>query len=293
MHFSTSLLVYGNDSIVGLQGYNQWLKENEACVSRGQEKTKKKSEERDIVLRLAVTAMLIIGGIVFAVGVMNPREDPRKGLEKLTQMEEADTAEIDAQIKELEEAERAADEAWANRSVSEKFANSYVLGDSIAQGLYESQALDKSFVTAERDTGVCETEVSMIKNHVSKAVEISPQVLFLAYGKNDIKAASGDAEIFGAAYRRVLKELKEKLPDTKIYVNSILPVTQEVIDEDELYRNIPEYNRKLMELCEEEGVTFIDNKSLVKDEYYTEDGIHMTSDYYGEWVNHMAEATKL
>ena len=48
-----------------------------------------------------------------------------------------------------------------------------------------------------------------------------------------------------------------------------------------------------MELCEEEGVTFIDNQSLVKDEYYTEDGIHMTSDYYGEWVNHMAEAAKL
>lgn len=265
-------------------------------MSRRQEKTKKKSEERDVVLRLAVAAMIIwmiIGGIVFAVGVMNPREDPRKGLFKLTQMEEADTAKIDAQIQELEQAEQAADEAWANRTVSEKFANSYVIGDSIAQGLYESQALDKSFVTAERDTGVCETEVSMIKNHVSRAIEIGPQVLFLAYGLNDIKAASGDAEIFEIAYRRVLDELKEKLPDTKIYVNSILPVTQEVVDEDELYGSISDYNKKLMELCEEEGVTFIDNGSLVKDEYYTEDGIHMTSDYYGEWVNHMAEAAEL
>ncbi len=265
-------------------------------MSRGQEKTKKKSEERDVVLRLAVTAMLIwmvIGGIVFAVGVMNPREDPRKGLAKLTKMEEADTAEIDAQIKELEEAERAADEAWANRTVSEKFANSYVLGDSIAQGLYENQALEKSFVTAERDTGVCETEVSMINNHVSRAVEIGPQVLFLAYGLNDIKAASGDAQLFGAAYRRVLEELKESLPDTKIYVNSILPVTKEAVEEDGLYGNIPDYNRKLMEICEEEGVTFIDNGSLVKDEYYTEDGIHMASEYYGEWVNHMAEAAEL
>ncbi len=265
-------------------------------MSRGQEKTKKKSEERDVVLRLAVAAMIIwmvIGGVVFAVDVMNPREDPRKGLAKLERMEEADTAAIDAQIQELEEAERAADEAWANRSVSEKFANSYVLGDSIAQGLYENQALDKSFVTAERDTGVCETEVSMIKNHVSRAIEVGPQVLFLAYGLNDIKAASGDAEIFGAAYRRVLDELKEKLPDTKIYVNSILPVKQEVIEEDELYGNIPAYNRKLMELCEEEGVNFIDNESLIKDEYYTEDGIHLASDYYGEWVNHMAEAAEL
>ena len=97
-------------------------------------------------------------------------------------------------------------------------------------------------------------------------------VLFLAYGLNDIKAASGDAQLFGAAYRRVLEELKESLPDTKIYVNSILPVTKEVVEEDGLYGNIPDYNRKLMD---------------------TEDGIHMASEYYGEWVNHMAEAAEL
>lgn len=265
-------------------------------MSKGQDKTKKKSEERDVVLRLAVMAMIvwmIIGGIVFAVGVMNPREDPRKGLAKLQQMEKLDTAKIDGQIAELEEAERVADEAWANRTTSEKFANSYVLGDSITQGLYENQALDKSFVTAEQDTGVCETEVSMINNHVSRAVEVAPQVLFLSYGQKDIEAASGDAGIFKIAYRRVLEELKEKLPETRIYVNSILPVTQEVIDEDELYGNSPQFNTELLELCEEEGVTFIDNGSLVKDEYYTEDGIHMTADYYVEWVNHMAEAAEL
>lgn len=263
-------------------------------MSKGQDK--KKSEERDVVLRLAVTAMIVwmvIGGIVFAVGVMNPREDPRKGLAKLEQMEKSDAAEIDRQIAELEEAERAADEAWANRPVSEKFADSYVLGDSIAQGLYENQVLDQAIVTAERDTGVCETEVSMIDNHVSRAVEAAPKVLFLSYGLKDIEAASGDAKVFTIAYRRVLEELKEKLPETEIYVNSILPVTQEVIDEDGLYGNIPQFNKELSQLCEEEGVTFIDNGGLVKDEYYTEDGIHMTAEYYTEWVNHMAEAAEL
>ena len=51
-----------------------------------QEKKTKKSEDRDIVLRMAVTAMIvwmIFGGIVFAIGVMNPREDPRAGLARL------------------------------------------------------------------------------------------------------------------------------------------------------------------------------------------------------------------
>lgn len=265
-------------------------------VSKKQEKKTKRSEDRDIVLRTAVTAMIvwmIFGGIVFAIGVMNPREDPRAGLARLEQMEEADTEEIDGQIQALEEAERAADEAWANRPVNEKFANSLVIGDSIAQGLYEQGALDGTYVTAERDTGVCKSEVSMIENHVSRAIEVGPQVLFLCYGLQDVEAASGNAEIFAMAYKDVLSTLKEKLPETRIYVNSILPVRQDVIEENEQYDCILEYNKKLEELCGEEGVTFIDNSSLVKDEYYQEDGIHMTSEYYTEWVNQMAEIAEL
>ena len=261
-----------------------------------QEKKTKKSEDRDIVLRMAVTAMIvwmIFGGIVFAIGVMNPREDPRAGLARLEQMEAEDTEEIDGQIQALEEAERAADEAWANRPLSEKFANSYVIGDSIAQGLYEQAVLDGAYVTAEQDTGVCRSEVSMIENHVSRAAEVGPQVLFLCYGLKDVEAASGNADIFAMAYKSVLDTLKEKLPETRIYVNSVLPVTQAVTDENELYSCIPEYNEKLKELCAEEGVTFIDNSSLVKDGYYYEDGIHLTAEYYTEWADHMAEIAEL
>ena len=248
-----------------------------------QEKKTKKSEDRDIVLRMAVTAMIvwmIFGGIVFAIGVMNPREDPRAGLARLEQMEAEDTEEIDGQIQALEEAERAADEAWANRPLSEKFANSYVIGDSIAQGLYEQAVLDGAYVTAEQDTGVCRSEVSMIDNHVSRAVEVGPQVLFLCYGLKDVEAASGNADIFAMAYKSVLD-------------NSVLPVEQAVTDENELYGCIPEYNEKLKELCAEVGVTFIDNSSLVKDEYYYEDGIHLTAEYYTEWADHMAEIAEL
>lgn len=118
-------------------------------------------------------------------------------------------------------------------------------------------------------------------------------MLFLAYGMNDIKAARGNAKAFAKAYKAVLERLKESLPDTRIYVNSILPVRQSVIDENEWYGNIGEYNKKLEALCEKEDVTFIDNGSLVKEEYYTEDGIHMQPDYYTEWVNHMAEVADL
>ena len=38
---------------------------------------------------------------------------------------------------------------------------------------------------------------------------------------------------------------------------------------------------------------FIDNTGLVKDEYYEADGIHMSSNYYPEWLDHMAEVADL
>ena len=175
----------------------------------------------------------------------------------------------------------------------EKFANALVLGDSVTQGLSEFGILDAAYVQADRGTGVSEAADNKIEEHLAKAEDLKPQVLFLAYGMNDIEATRGDAKAFAKTYKAVLDRLKESLPDTRIYVNSILPVKQSVIDENEWYGNIGEYNKALEALCEKEDVTFIDNGSLVKEEYYTEDGIHMQPDYYTEWVNHMAEVAGL
>lgn len=75
------------------------------------------SEEKDHVLRVAVTVaviLLVIGILIVAVRLMNPRVDTRAGREKLEQMEEVQVSDVDRQIQELEEAERIADEEAAD-----------------------------------------------------------------------------------------------------------------------------------------------------------------------------------
>ena len=168
-----------------------------------------------------------------------------------------------------------------------------MIGDSITQGLYEYGVLDQANVMADRGTEVSEVSSEKIQEHIAKAKELKPQALFLAYGMNDVEAVRGDADAFIKAYRPIIEDLKKTLPDTKIYINSILPAAESVISQNEWYGNIPEFNQKLEELCEEERVTFIDNTSLVKDEYYADDGIHMAPDYYTGWVDHMAEVAEL
>lgn len=256
----------------------------------------RENEEKDAVLRIAVTVaviLLVIGIIIVVIKVLNPKADTEKGLQKLKQMEKTDVTQVDKKIQELEDAERQADEEWASRPASEKFANALVMGDSVTQGLSEFGVLDAAYVQADRGTGVSEASENKIEEHIAKAEELKPQVLFLAYGMNDVEATRGNAKAFAKAYKAVLERLKESLPDTRIYVNSILPVKQSVIDENEWYGNIDQYNEKLEALCEKEDVTFIDNGSLVKEEYYTEDGIHMEPDYYTQWVDHMAEVAGL
>ena len=74
-----------------------------------------------------------------------------------------------------------------------------------------------------------------LADHIARAKEMKPSVLFLSYGMNDVGAQNGEADGFIKAYRPVIRDLKKALPDTKIYVNSILPTAQIAIDQNSVY----------------------------------------------------------
>ena len=97
---------------------------------------------------------------------------------------------------------------------------------------------------------------------------------------NDIAVTGGDAKVFKENYKEVLEDIREILPGAAIYINSIFPVQQMKIDESPVYGSLDTFNQTLRELAEEEGVTFIDNTEIVKEEYYEPDGVHMTSEIY-------------
>ena len=194
---------------------------------------------------------------------------------------------------ELEAEERKEKRESEDRSYNEIFAGTLLLGDSVSQGLYEFGIMNESLVIAQKGIGVCGVGRDGLKECEDRVISANPAKLFLAIGTNDLKAARGNADTFEEDYRSVLQEIEKALPDTEIYINSILPVQSKVIEENSDYGNIPEFNERLARLCEEEGAVFIDNTDLVKDEYYTADGIHMSPDYYPGWVDHMAEVAKL
>lgn len=257
---------------------------------------KEGTEEKDRVLRMAiavVVALFVVGVIVVALRMMNLRVNASEGEKKLAQFEKLDVQEIEEEIRELEKAEREADEEWQNRPASEKFSGSLIMGDSITEGLYVYELLDASLVIAEKGLGVSEPEGETLTGYLNQAIADNPRCLFLAFGMNDIVGESGDAEAFAADYKEVLDKLRKELPDTEIYVNSILPANEQKINEDDRYQDVPAYNESLKALCEKEKITFIDNSDLVSSENYEEDGLHQASAFYPQWLNRMAEVAEL
>ena len=118
-------------------------------------------------------------------------------------------------------------------------------------------------------------------------------MIFLLLGSNDAALEDGSAAIFEEEYAAFLNQVKDRLPDTKIYVNSILPVQQKAIEEAEGLADIPEYNERLRRVCEEAGVVFVDNSDLVKEDCYKDDGKRMRQRYYTAWIKRAVEVAEL
>lgn len=259
-------------------------------------KKRRRVREEDRILRYGIMAgvvLLVVGVIVVAVRLRYLRVDTTEGEKRLNELERADVREVDAKIRKLEKEERKASREWKNSSYNEIFSDCLVLGDSISQGLYIYDYLDESLVNAQKGIGVVSPEDTGFDKVVGQVISAGPEKLFIALGMNDTISAKADTEVFKEAYLETIEQLKEGLPNTQIYVNSILPVSQKAVQADERFACVSDFNAGLKELCESEKIVFIDNTELVEDEYYEEDGIHMSSDYYPEWLEHMAEAAVL
>lgn len=252
--------------------------------------------EEDKVLRVAVTAVIVlfaVGALIVVLRLLNPRVDASEGQKLLKELGQADVQTVDARIQELEKEERKAKREAEGISNNEIFAGTMTLGDSITQGLYQYGTLNESLVAATKGSAVCSPDKTGVTADLNKAIAAAPSKIFLAYGMNDMIGERGDAEAFKEDYRALVKKIKDALPDAAIYINSVLPVQQSAIAKNEYFAHIAEFNEALVALCEEEGAVFIDNTELVKEEYYAADGIHMSADYYPEWVEHMIEVAEL
>lgn len=247
----------------------------------------KQSTKRRIILSVfAVAAAAVIILIVLGVkGLLHRGADTSAGVEYIKAEEAGDITAIEEKISLLEQQDGSGEDG---RSIKERFSGAVILGDSVAEGFEEYDILNASSVAAE--IGV---HLDELDGQITKVKELSPSILFLYLGMNDVTATNGDVDRFISEYKSVLTRLREEVPDAHIFVNSIFPVQEKALEEEPLLEKIPEYNDALKELCDSETVAFIDNTGLVSEQDYEQDGIHFKADFYPVWAEHMAEVASL
>lgn len=173
----------------------------------------------------------------------------------------------------------------SENDVEVKFEDSVFMGDSITEGFAFNEILPRESVIAGAGT-----TAGFIYDDIGDLVEKKPDNIFIMLGSIDILMPVDDPkELFRNDLTKLINKIKEELPESKIYLQSITPVTQEALKEEPRYERIDEYNEVLKELTGSLSVNYIDIGKLVKEnpDSYAEDGIHFKKEFYQLWLENL------
>lgn len=249
------------------------------------------------IILIVCLGLAVIAGIYLKIS-MSQRKSERNAAKKSVEKLEAlaankdNLSNLEKEIQQMDDATRttrSVEEMTAAHNISAlnlRFTGSVVVGDSITEGLTAYNILNQDKVVYKRGISIKNTE-SLLQT----AIGLSPANVFLAFGMNDVESYKSDINSFIEAYKEKIEYIRQALPNTKIFVNSIQPATAAVIAKRPDFSRVPQYDEALKKMCEELSITYIDNQYILAEhpEFYAQDGIHVSSAYYPIWLENMAE----
>lgn len=259
----------------------------------------KNLKNNKIILAVIPATILLAAGVSFFCSrSSNSDKLCQEAVTRLEQLEAADISNTESQLRLLAEKDRPASSSTSEEGVlgdiltdvqiKQVFQGTVIVGDSITESIAEYGFLDTSIVVAKLGL-----RIDAADEQISTAISLNPSVFFLSFGANDLEIYNGDSSAFIAAYKEKIDQIKAALPETPIYINSILPIQQSAIDQNPALAYYDSFNQALASFCEESGCTFIDDSFLVDENMYEPDGEHMVYSYYPKWLTYMAERAGL
>lgn len=161
-------------------------------------------------------------------------------------------------------------------------------GDSITAGSDFQESFPNYTIV---ELGIPGDTIIGMTSRVGMLKALSPEKIFVMGGINSLTDYNSDKVL--AQYKVLIMLLKDTIPDAEIYIQSILPVSNE---KEYICHNksIRQFNTDLEIICGELQVMYIDLFSLyAKDGNlnpdYTSDGIHLKPEAYIIWIENIAE----
>jgi len=163
------------------------------------------------------------------------------------------------------------------------------LGNSITQGGDWAKLTGDSTVV---NRGIGADVTFGLRTRLDDVTRRKPSKLFVLIGINDISKDIPDA-VIAAEYRMLIDSVRTQSPQTKIFVQSILPLNPTVKNFPQHYDKQPRVvavNRLLQQMARETHATYIDlwpifiDRQNHLDASLTGDGLHLNQQGYERWV---------
>jgi len=163
------------------------------------------------------------------------------------------------------------------------------LGNSITEGADWKKLLRDSTVI---NRGISGDITFGVLNRVDDVIKLKPSKLFILIGINDLNKEIPDEVVMQNIFTLV-RTIKSGSRDTKIYIQSILPVNKTFKNFPKNYdkeEHITTVNDQLKKLSNHFGYTYVDlynnftNTARQLDEKYSYDGLHLNAAGYSRWV---------
>lgn len=168
-------------------------------------------------------------------------------------------------------------------------------GDMIVSGIGEYGYLDTSRIFSDNNLT---TDKAL--NSVSSVAAANPSKVYVLVGLNDLNYGTRSGENVAERIGSIVESLKEAIPSVKVYVVSLLPITQSFEAKSNVkitQAAIDEANSTLAARATEYGMTFIDIADAFKDEsgYLNTDvstgGYNLNHNYYPFFLNNISGAS--
>lgn len=171
-------------------------------------------------------------------------------------------------------------------------------GDSLTNfGGFEEEFSDYNCL----NLGIGGDRISDLYNRKFMITSVNPKKLFILIGINSINTGEGNFDTRVSSYENLISELRASLPDTEIYLESLLPVNNEcnTVYSDGLNDEIKLFNTYVEKIAEKYNTQYIDLYSLYEvdgvlrtavtidgvDYNATIDGLHLTDEGYCLWYD--------
>ncbi|MCM4162338.1 MULTISPECIES: GDSL-type esterase/lipase family protein [unclassified Arenibacter] len=163
------------------------------------------------------------------------------------------------------------------------------LGNSITARAHWNELLR---LPNAKNRGISGDTTFGILERLNEITEGHPAKIFLLIGINDISRNFPDSAIL-ANYESIMRRIGKESPNTKLYIETILPVNSSFGVYNNHYnkdQHILNINNGIKKLAQKHQVTLIDLYSQFLDEeerlnaIYTDEGLHLNEKGYEHWA---------